>query len=90
MAAVYNWFGLYINWHHYLIDCDQIGSCINGCTSSNQLQSTWVVDVDDQFDIRFNGQFNVQFDGWFDGQFDGRFNGQFNLAELGKQPQQSV
>ncbi len=90
MVAIYNQFGLYINWHNYLIDPDQIGSCINGCTSSNQLQSTRIVDVDDWFD----GWFDCQFDGWFNGQFNvqfaGQFEGQFNLAVLGYQPQQSV
>ena len=86
MAAIYNRFGSYINWHHYIIDYDQIGSRINGCTSSNWLQSTWIVDVDDQFDVWFDGRFN----GRFDVQFDGRFDGQFNLAELGYQPQQRV
>jgi hypothetical protein len=86
MAAIYNRSGLYIDWHHYLIDPDQIGSGINGCTSSNQLRSTRIVDVDDRFDIWFNGRFN----GRFDVQFDGRFDGRFDLAELGYQPQQSV
>jgi hypothetical protein len=78
MVAIYNWFGSYIDWHHYLIDCDQIGSCINGCTSSNQLQSTRIIDVDDWFDVRFDGRFDVWFDGQFDVQFDGRFNGRFD------------
>ncbi len=82
MAAIYYWSGLYINWHHYWINCDQIGSRINGCTSSNWLQSTRIVDVDNRFDGRFDGQFDGRFDGWFDGQFD--------LAVLGYQPQQSV
>ncbi len=86
MAAINNWFGLYIDWHHYLIGCDQIGSCINGCTSSNQLRSTRIVDVGDRFNVWFDSWFN----GWFDVQFDGRFDGQFNLAELGYQPQQSI
>jgi hypothetical protein len=51
MAAIYNWFGSYIDWHHYLIDRDQIRSRIKGCTSSNQLQSTWIIDVDNRFDV---------------------------------------
>ncbi len=105
-AAIYNWFGSYINWHHYLIDCDQIGSRIKGCTSSNWLQSTRIVDVDNRFDVRFDVWFDVQFDGWFDGwfdgqfevqfngrfdgRFDGQFEGQFNLTVLGYQPQQSI
>ncbi len=98
MVAIYNRFGLYINWHHYLIDHDQIGSLITGCTSSNQVQSTWIVDVDNRLDIwfdgwfdgRFNGWFDVQFDGQFNVQFDSRFDGRFNLAVAGYQPQQSI
>ncbi len=82
MAAIYNRFGLYIDWHHYLIDRDQIGSRINGCTSSNRLKSTRIIDVNDWFDVWFDGRFN--------GRFDVQFNGWFDLAELGYQPQQSI
>ncbi len=82
MAAIYNQSRLYIDWHHYLINRDQIGSRINGCTLTNWLWSTWIVDVDNRFDVWFDGRFNGQFDGWFDSWFD--------LAELGYQPQQSV
>ncbi len=90
MAGIYNWFGLYINWHHYLINRDQIGSCIKGCTSSNQLQLTQIVDVGNQLDVWFDGRLDGQFEGRFDVQFDGRFDGRFDLAVLGYQPQQSV
>ncbi len=93
MAAIYNWFGSYINWHHYFINRGQIGSRINGCTSSNQLQSTWIVDVNNRFDVWFNGWFDGWFNDRFDSQcniqFDGWFDGRFNLAVLGHQPQQS-
>jgi hypothetical protein len=82
MAAIFNWSGLYIDWHHYLIDCDQIGSRINGCTSSNRLQSTRIVEVNNRLDVQFDSRFDGRFDSWFDSQF--------NLAELGYQPQQSI
>ncbi len=78
MVAIYNRFGLYIDWHHHQVNCDQIGSRINRCTSLNQLQSTRIVGVDNRFDV------------WFDGRFNGWFGSQFDLAELGYQPQQSV
>jgi hypothetical protein len=39
MAAIYNRFGLYINWHHYYINCDQTRSRINGCTSLSSSSS---------------------------------------------------
>ncbi len=39
MAAIYNWLGLYIHWHHCWIDCNQLGLCIDGCILSNRLQS---------------------------------------------------
>ncbi len=80
--------GLYIDWHHCQIDCDQLRLCIDDyIVKSIAISSDRAsMDVDDGFDGGFNGGFN----GWFDGGFDGGFDGRFHLAVLGYQPQRSV
>jgi hypothetical protein len=93
MAAIYNRLGLYIDWHHCQIDSDQLGLCIDGCMSSNQLQSAWIMYqwmyVIELIAISSDCVL-IDVDSGFDDRFDGGFDGQFNLAVLSYRPQQSV
>jgi hypothetical protein len=62
-----NLLGLYIDWHCCLINCDQLGLCVNEyfvgliAISSDRVS----MDVDGGFNGGFKGGFFTGFRGWF-------------------------
>ncbi len=71
-------------WVYRWIDCDQLGSCIDGC----QWWFRWWVQR--CLTVGFDGGFDGRFNGWFNSWFESGVDGWFHLAVLGYWPQQSV